>query len=186
MHFESLDNCRLPAGIVARENGAYRFTRCVTESEIVETAKTLLSQRVLQTTLISDSQVAQDFFTTQLSALNCEVFCVAFLNNKHRVISCEQMFRGTLNSAHVYPREVVHRAVALNAAAVMFAHNHPSGDATPSQNDQDITQVLWEALSLFDIKVLDHFVIAGATVTSFAASGLMKKIIDQVKRRDNG
>lgn len=170
-------------GIVTEENGKYRFARGVTESEIVETAKTLLSRRVLQTIVIENVQIAQDFFITQLAALNAEVFCVAFLNTKHRVIACEQMFQGTLDIAPVYPREVVHRAVMLNAAAVIFAHNHPSGDATPSQADIQMTQQLVEALSLFDIHVLDHFVIGGADVVSFAQQGLLRSAVEKRANR---
>lgn len=177
----SLKNGSLSAAMVIEENGAYRFTRCVTESEIVETAKTLLGRRILQTIVIESTQVAKDFFITQLSVLNAEVFCVAFLNTKHRVIACEKLFHGTLNTAQVYPREVVHRAMELNAAAVILAHNHPSGECTPSQSDLQITRALVEALQLFDIQILDHFVIAGGTVTSFAEQGLMNQISETVK-----
>ena len=174
MQLDLLEDLLLPDDFVIHEQkGSYRFKRCVTESEIIDTARTLLSRRVLNTTFMKDSTVAKDFFITQISALNCEVFCVAFLNLKHRVIACEQMFRGTLNSAPVYPREVVHRALTLNAAAVMFAHNHPSGEGTPSKNDKMITKVLVEALGLFDIKVLDHFIVAGSIVTSFVEQGLL-------------
>ena len=185
MQLDLLEELLLPDDFVIRERkGSYRFKRCVTESEIVDTAKTLLSRRVLKTTFMNDSTVAKDFFITQISALNCEVFCVAFLNLKHRVIACEQMFRGTLNESPVYPREVVHRALALNAAAVLFAHNHPSGEGTPSQSDWATTHVLMEALSLFNIKVLDHLVIAGSVAISFAEKGLLKQIAEKVEPRN--
>lgn len=179
MILELLENGCLPATMITEENGAYRFTRCVTESEIVETAKILLGRRVLQTPVIQDHQVAADFFMMQLSALNAEVFCVAFLNTKHRMIACEKMFQGSLSEASVYPRQVVHRAMVLNAAAVILAHNHPSGDATPSQADIQLTKQLIEVLNLFDIRVLDHLVIGGANVTSFAQQGLLQKTTEK-------
>ena len=116
MHFELTTPHYLPDAVSIKEYGTYDFKRPVSEAEIVETAKALLSYRVLKTPVITNSQVAKDFFITQLSGLNCEVFCIAFLNTKHRIISCELMFRGTLNTANIYPREVVNRALALNAA----------------------------------------------------------------------
>ena len=101
-----------------------------------------------------------------------EVFAVLFLDNRNRVISFEKMFFGTIDSAGVYPREVVRRALRNNAAAVIFAHNHPSGVSEPSSADEQITQRLKDALALIDVKVLDHMVI-GDTVTSFAERGLL-------------
>lgn len=177
MESNVLEQLSFPSGLIVREpiENIYRFTRGVTESEIVHVAKVLLGRRVLKTPWLSNSVVAKDFFVTQLSALDYEVFCVAFLNTKHRVIACEPMFRGTLNMTVAYPREVVHRALHWNAAAIMLAHNHPSGDGTPSEQDQRLTQILGEALSLFDIPVLDHFVVAGAGVTSFMEAGCMPK-----------
>jgi DNA repair protein RadC len=95
-----------------------------------------------------------------------------FLDNQHHLISFEELFFGTIDSASVYPREVVKAALKTNAAAVIFAHNHPSGDATPSQADKRITQRLKDALALVDIRVLDHIVI-GDSAVSFAERGLL-------------
>jgi DNA repair protein RadC len=183
MHLNGLENAALPADlIVSEQNDSYHFMRSVSEREIIDTAKALLGRRMLKTSVITNAQVAKDFFLTHLSALEHEVFCVAFLNIKHRVIVCEPLFRGTFNSAPVYPREVVHRALALNAAAVILAHNHPSGDGEPSQADRQITVALIAALNWFDIQVLDHLVIAGSSVTSFAEQGWLQPMLEKAKR----
>ncbi len=175
MPLESSGFQALPSMVIAKENGAYYFTRSVNEHEIVQTAQALLARRVLNTVFMASSQVSKDFFMTQLSELDHEVFCVAFLNNRHRVIACERMFRGSLHSAQVYPREVAKRALECNAAAVMFAHNHPSGHPEPSRSDIVLTQELQKVLLLFDIRVLDHLVIGGGVVNSFAELGLLKE-----------
>ena len=96
-----------------------------------------------------------------------------FLDSQHRLLAAEELFRGTLAQTSVYPREVVKSALAHNAAAVIFAHNHPSGVAEPSRADELLTQALRQALSLVDIRTLDHFVVAGAQVVSFAERGLL-------------
>jgi DNA repair protein RadC len=102
-----------------------------------------------------------------------EVFCVLLLNSQHRLLECVELFQGTIDSANVYPREVVKLALAKNAAAVILAHNHPSGVAEPSASDRLITQVLVDALALVDIRVLDHFVVARSEWVSFADRGLI-------------
>ena len=105
-----------------------------------------------------------------------EVFVCLFLDNRHRLISIEEMFRGTIDGASVYPREVVKRALALNAAAVIFAHNHPSGVAEPSQADELITAKLIRALRTVDIRVLDHFIVGDGSLCSFAERGLLDSV----------
>jgi DNA repair protein RadC len=102
-----------------------------------------------------------------------EVFAVLFLDNRHRVLAFEELFRGTIDGASVHPREVVRRALQLNAAAVILSHNHPSGVAEPSQSDQRITTRLREALALVDIRVLDHLVIGDGNCCSLAQLGLL-------------
>jgi DNA repair protein RadC len=102
-----------------------------------------------------------------------EVFCCLFLDNRHRVLAFEELFRGTLNGAAVYPREVVKRAITLNAAAVILVHNHPSGVAEPSRADELLTQRLCEALGTIDIRVLDHFIVGEGRMTSFSERGLI-------------
>jgi DNA repair protein RadC len=115
----------------------------------------------------------RDYLRLTIGRREQEVFMALFLDNKHRVIAPEELFRGTLSQASVYPREVVKRSMALNAAAVIFAHNHPSGVAEPSAADQAITRALRNALELLDVRVLDHLVIAGNEVVSFAEQGLL-------------
>lgn len=113
------------------------------------------------------------FLTAQLRDRPFEVFCCLFLDNRHRLIAFEELFRGTIDGASVHPREVLRQALSHNAAAVIFAHNHPSGIAEPSQADELITRRLREALALVDIRVLDHLIVAGPDTMSFAERGLL-------------
>ena len=103
--------------------------------------------------------------------LDHELFCCLFLDNRHRVICCEELFRGTINGASVHPREVVRRALEHNAAALILAHNHPSGVAEPSQADIQITHRLRDALALVDIRVLDHMIVGDGEISSLAERG---------------
>lgn len=121
---------------------------------------------------LSSPEAVKRYSKLQLHELEHEVFMVIFLDNQNRLIQSETMFRGTIDSASVYPREVVKAALKHNAAAVIFAHNHPSGIPEPSRSDITITQRLKEALSLVDIRVLDHIVV-GDTCISFAERGLI-------------
>ena len=121
---------------------------------------------------LSDPDAERYYLTAKLRDYRSEVFACLFLDNRHRVIQYEEMFHGTIDGASVHPREVVRRALHHNAAAVIFAHNHPSGVAEPSQADERITQKLKDALHLIDVRVLDHFVI-GDSVVSFAERGML-------------
>ena len=120
----------------------------------------------------TDPAAVKTFLRFNLARLEHEEFAVLFLNNQHKLIKYQSMFRGTIDGASVYPREVAKEALTCNAAAVIFAHNHPSGISEPSQADRAITNKLKEALSLFDIRVLDHFIV-GETMYSFAEHGLI-------------
>jgi DNA repair protein RadC len=122
--------------------------------------------------LTSPSAVEQ-FLVLALAPRDAEVFCAMFLDNRHRLIQFDEMFRGTIDGSSVYPREVVRRTLELNAAALVLVHNHPSGVAEPSQADELITRRLTEALALIDVRVLDHLIVAGNTVTSFVRRGLI-------------
>ena len=113
------------------------------------------------------------FLQSRLGHLGHEVFCCLFLDNRHRVLQFDEMFRGTIDGTSVYPREVVKEALAVNAAAVILAHNHPSGVAEPSQADERITRRLKAALELVDIRLLDHLVIGAGGATSMASRGLL-------------
>jgi len=114
-----------------------------------------------------------NFLSSRLRDYSFEVFSCLYLDNRHRVIQFEELFRGTINGASVHPREVVKKALEHNAAAVIFAHNHPSGIAEPSVADQQITRQLTDALALVDVRVLDHVVVGDAASVSFAERGLM-------------
>jgi len=122
---------------------------------------------------MSSPQIARDFLTVRLSALEHEVFAALFLDARHRLIEYRELFRGTIDGASVYPREVVKEALNANAAAVIFAHNHPSGIAEPSEADRSITVKLSKALALVDIRVLDHLVVGGDDVVSLAERGVL-------------
>jgi DNA repair protein RadC len=141
--------------------------------EILNAARAVLARRVRRGTQLTSPKLVRDFLTLKLGALEYEVFCCAYLDNRHRLIEFVELFRGTIDGASVHPREVVKQALQLNAAAVIFAHPHPSGIAEPSQADELITRRLRESLALVDIRVLDHLIVAGGDVVSFAERGLL-------------
>lgn len=139
---------------------------------VLEMSRRYLFEGLQRGDALTSPQETREYLSGQLRDYAHEVFAVLFLDQRHRVIKFEEMFRGTIDGANVYPREVVKKALELNAAAVIFAHNHPSGVAEPSQADERITRRLKEALSLVDIRVLDHFIV-GENVVSFAERGLL-------------
>jgi len=143
------------------------------EQRLLERARQILLRRIQQNTCLSNPTEAKYYLRLQVGHLQHEVFGCLFLDNQHAVIAAEEMFRGTIDGASVYPREVVKRALALNAAAVILFHNHPSGVSEPSQSDQRLTQRLKAALGTVDIRVLDHFVVGNAEALSFAERGLL-------------
>lgn len=139
---------------------------------VLEMARRYLFEGLKRGDSLTSPEETRQFLTSQLRDYPHEVFAVLFLDQRHRVIRFEEMFRGTIDGASVYPREVVKKSLEFNAAAVIFAHNHPSGVAEPSQSDERITKRLKDALALVDIRVLDHFVV-GDEVVSFAERGLL-------------
>ncbi len=124
-------------------------------------------------TAISGPADTRRFLAARLRDLPHELFCCLYLDNRHRVLSFEELFRGTIDGTSVYPREVVRQALQHNAAAVIVAHNHPSGVAEPSRADEEITARLSQALALVDIRLLDHMVVGDGEVTSLAGRGLL-------------
>ncbi|MDD4911306.1 MAG: DNA repair protein RadC [Sideroxydans sp.] len=140
---------------------------------VQEMARRALREELMVGDAINSPRAVREFLQMMLRGRGQEVFVVLFLDAQHRVVASEELFHGTLTQTSVYPREVVKRALFFNAAAVIFAHNHPSGLAEPSHADQLLTEALKQALSLVDVKVLDHFIIAGAAALSFAESGLL-------------
>ncbi|MBI2727218.1 MAG: DNA repair protein RadC [Polaromonas sp.] len=140
---------------------------------VLELARRALAEELKEKTLFATPQAVRDYLQLQLGSRPYEVFAVLFLDSQHRLIVLEEMFRGTLTQTSVYPREVVIRALALNAASVVLAHNHPSGTAKPSRADEALTQTLKSALALVDVRVLDHFVVTSTGAVSMAELGLL-------------
>jgi DNA repair protein RadC len=139
----------------------------------VEMSRRYLRECLERGDVLSSPDDTRNFLMSELSGRTYEVFSCLFLDNKHRVIKFEELFYGTIDGASVYPREVVRRALQYNAAALILAHNHPSGIAEPSQADIAITKKLREAMSLIDVRVLDHFVIGDGYSVSLAERGLV-------------
>lgn len=139
----------------------------------VEIARRLLREEVTHGSALTSPEAVRDYLRLSLASLPHEAFVVLFLDSQHRLLAADELFRGTLAQTSVYPREIVKAALARNAAAVIFAHNHPSGVAEPSRADELLTQALKQALALVDIRTLDHFVVAGHRVVSFAERGLL-------------
>jgi DNA repair protein RadC len=140
---------------------------------VVEMARRALAEQIQDRDAMSSPQAVRDYLRLSIGARPHEVFVAMFLDAQNRLLGCEELFRGTLTQTSVYPREVVKTALRYNAAGVIFAHNHPSGVAEPSRADELLTQTLKQALSLVEIKTLDHFIVAGSKTISFAERGLL-------------
>lgn len=140
---------------------------------VLELARRALAQELKLKPLFDSPKAVRDYLQLQLGARAHEVFAVMFLDSQNRLIELEELFRGTLTQTSVYPREVVLRALHHHAAAVVLAHNHPSGTAQPSRADEALTQTLKAALSLVDVRVLDHFIVTREQAVSMAEMGLI-------------
>ncbi len=140
---------------------------------VIELSRRYLLEECRQDVYFNSSSSVRDYLKLQLKGLKREVFMALFLDSQHRLISAETLFYGTINAASVYPREVVKTALDRHAAAVILAHNHPSGVAEPSDADRLITEKLVQAMALVDIQVLDHFVVAGHHCVSLAERGML-------------
>ncbi len=138
-----------------------------------ELVRRSLVEAIAQKDVLASPAEVRTYLRVTLAKRDHEVFMVLFLDAQNRVIASEEMFRGTLTQTSVYPREVIKCALAHNAAAVILAHNHPSGFAEPSRADEFLTRTLRESLTLVDVRVLDHFIVAGNSVVSFAERGLL-------------
>lgn len=141
--------------------------------QILDAARQVIDQKMQRGAAFTSPLLVKEYLVTKLSGFEHEVFAVLFLDSQHRLIEYVEMFRGTIDSASVYPREVVKEALMLNAAAVIISHNHPSGNPEPSSADKALTQRLKETLALVDVRTLDHIVVGGADTTSFAERGLL-------------
>ena len=140
---------------------------------VLEMARRHLQEQMHRGDTLENPDATREFFASRLRHLPYEVFACLFMDNRHRVIDFEELFRGTIDGASVHPREVVRRALHHNAAAIIFAHNHPSGVAEPSRADVQLTRRLVEALALVDVRVLDHVVVGDGSGVSFAERGLI-------------
>jgi DNA repair protein RadC len=139
----------------------------------LELGRRYLACQLREPQALAHPSACADFLRARIGAYPYEVFACVFLDNRHRILAFEELFRGTIDGASVHAREVVRRSLQHNAAAVIFAHNHPSGVAEPSQADRTITAELKRALALIQVRVLDHFIIGSGAPTSFAARGLL-------------
>jgi DNA repair protein RadC len=139
----------------------------------IELARRALQEQLKRSTALNSPGAVRDYLRLKLASRKEEAFVCIWLDAQHRTIDIEEAFTGTLTQTSVYPREIVKSALRMNAAAVIFAHNHPSGVAQPSQSDELLTRNLKEALSLIEVKVLDHFIVAGNQAISFAERGLL-------------
>jgi DNA repair protein RadC len=140
---------------------------------VMEINRRYLREELTGRDVLTSPDATRDYLKLRLRGLSHEVFACLFLDNRHRVIEYQELFRGTIDGASVHPREVVKEALRWNAAAVIFAHNHPSGVAEPSQADLHITKRLQEALNLVEVRVLDHIIVGEQDGTSFAERGLI-------------
>ena len=139
---------------------------------VVEMSRRYLQEKIQRGDVMANVEDVKHYLQSRLQAYPFEVFACLFLDNKHRIIEYEELFKGTVDSASVHPREVVRRVIHHNAAAIVLAHNHPSGVAEPSHSDIEITTKLKDALALIDVRVLDHFII-GDEIISFTERGLL-------------
>ncbi len=156
------------------KTSTYTVKDRMTRDDIVRFAKELVSERLLASAIsLSSPADTRDFLMLHMAELEHEVFACLFLDTRHRVISYQELFQGTIDGSSVHPREVVKAALKLNAAAVIFAHNHPSGVAEPSTADERITRRLKDALALVEVRVLDHVIVGSNETTSFAERGLI-------------
>ena len=160
-----------PSALAARPRlGAAKACRLHAALEI---ARRYLASELRRPDVLAHPTACADYLRSRIGAHPYEVFACLFLDQRHRVIAFEELFRGSINGASVHPREVVRRCLTHNAAAVILAHNHPSGVAEPSQADRDITAELKRALALIDVRVLDHFIVGSGAPTSLALRGLL-------------
>ena len=153
-----------------REGDAFRQA---TGEEILAAARQHVAARMRRGATLSSPKAVKEYLTIRFGTRNYETFSIIHLDNRHRVVECQELFRGTIDGASVHPREVVKEALERNAAACILLHNHPSGVAEPSQADEFITRRLKDALGLVDIRVLDHLIVAGGDVISFAERNLL-------------
>ncbi|HEY2395808.1 MAG TPA: DNA repair protein RadC [Rudaea sp.] len=160
-------------GLIRDTNGNYRTKSGsrASEEDILKAAEEILEQRMVREATLTHPAATRDYLRVKLAAYPFEVFVCVFLDNRHRVLAVEELFRGSIDGCSVHPREVVRRALHHNTAACIFAHQHPSGVAEPSQADREITRHLRQALELIEVRVLDHIVCGATETVSLAERG---------------
>jgi DNA repair protein RadC len=177
---DALSRCGSMTALLYAELDTLKLIRGLGNAKYAQIHAVLeMSRRALRETLdrgaaLSSPQAVRDYLRLKLQGRPHEVFVGVFLDAQNRVLAVEELFRGTLTQTSVFPREIVKRALHHNAAAIIFAHNHPSGVAEPSRADEALTQTLKHTLALVDVKVLDHFVVGGDAAMSFAERGLLE------------
>lgn len=165
-----IKECR---GYAVRAKDSNHDLRLLNEEDVLTMAKTIMESRFARSHYLTSPDITRQYLTMALGNEPREVFALILLDNQHGVIGMEILFQGTIDGATVYPREVVKKALEANAAAVILAHNHPSGNPEPSQDDKLITQKIAKALMTVDIRTLDHLIVAGGSTVSLAERGWM-------------
>ncbi len=160
-------------GITRDVLGHYTIDGPQTEADVLEAAEDILRRRLERLGSIGNPSESSNFLRMRLGALPHEEFHILWLDNRHRILSCQKLFTGTIDGASVHPREVVRAALTCNASAAILAHNHPSGVAEPSAADRAITRELRDALQLIGVRILDHIVVSAGDCVSMAARGLI-------------
>ena len=160
------------SGLVRDLLGNYHLGATLTDDDILHAAEGILEHKLMRSgEALTDPAASARYLKARLAAYPYEVFACLFLDNRHRVIAFEELFRGSIDGCSVHPREVIRSCIKHNAAAIIFAHNHPSGVSEPSAADRAITQRLKEALDFIDVRVLDHLVVGAGEPTSLAQRG---------------
>jgi len=159
--------------IIKAPNGEYLVNGSISGRELIQAAIDELKSLKLTSRRFENPNSVKEYLSIHLGAEQREIFSIIFLTNQHQLLSFEKLFYGTVNQSEVHPREIVKRCLELNAVAVILAHNHPSGEVSPSPSDRHITEKVVSALQLVDVRVLDHVIIGGANAYSFAENGLI-------------
>lgn len=162
----------LPESFKQRDLDNFYVVRDISSQEIILAAQSIVKHQLQDLPILMDNyKLVKALAMLELANLESEVFCVLFLNNQMRLILFERMFRGTVDKTAVYPREIVKRALELNAVHIILVHNHPSGDCRPSYADEQLTQQLKSTLDILNIGIIDHLVVGGSEIFSFAEHG---------------
>ena len=162
---------QMKTGVALYVRGQRRRYKVANAEEILEAARAVVGERMQRGSSFSDPKTAWDFCRDKLAWQEREVFAVAFLETRHRLVEYRELFHGTIDGAEVHPREVAREAIRCNAAAVIVGHNHPSGSTEPSAADRVVTARLKQALALVDVRLLDHVVVGGLQTASLAERG---------------